>query len=69
MIAIIIVRILRDAWMVAPGLVPERGDRFRGGRIRQPVFPRALSARWFQTAKARQMPRWWLDQPESVSPP
>jgi hypothetical protein len=47
MIAIIIVRILRDAWMVAPGLVPERGDRFRGRRIRQPVFSRALSACWF----------------------
>ncbi len=44
----IIVRILRDAWMVASGLVSERGDRVRGHRIRQPFSPRALSGRnWF----------------------
>jgi len=44
MIRAIIVRILRDAWMVAPGLVSKRGDRFRGHRIRQPFSPRALNA-------------------------
>jgi hypothetical protein len=39
----IIVRILRDAWMVAPGLVPERGDRVRSDRIRQSFPSRALN--------------------------
>jgi hypothetical protein len=29
-ICAIIVRIVRDAWMVAPGFVFERGDRVRG---------------------------------------
>jgi hypothetical protein len=41
----IIVRILRDAWMVAPGLVPQRGDRVRSDRIRQSFSSRALSGR------------------------
>jgi hypothetical protein len=45
----IIVRILRDAWMVAPGLVPERGDRVRSDRIRQSFSSRALSGRWVQS--------------------
>jgi hypothetical protein len=44
----IIVRILRDAWMVAPGLVPERGDRVRGDRIPQRFCSRALSGRWIR---------------------
>jgi hypothetical protein len=34
MIRGIIVRILRDAWVVAPGFVLERSDRVRGYRIR-----------------------------------
>jgi hypothetical protein len=44
----IIVRILRDAWVVAPGLVSERGDRVCGDRIPQRLSSRALRARWIE---------------------
>jgi hypothetical protein len=52
MIRGIIVRILRDAWMVAPGLVSKRGDRVRGHRIRERFSSRALS-RWRFLLRAR----------------
>jgi hypothetical protein len=44
----IIVRIFRDAWMVASGLVPERGDRVRSDRIPQRFSSRSLSGRWIR---------------------
>jgi hypothetical protein len=52
MIRGIIVGILCDAWMVASGCVPERGDCFRSHRIFQPFSPRALKTRRFFAKQA-----------------
>ena len=45
----IIVGIVGDAWMVAPGLVSQRGNRIHRDGIRQPVFSRALNVEPFHS--------------------